>query len=189
MEDRLIQHEGAINSMSDHSKVLIDSHNQVSDHVNHLLDTVERLRQSWDNWNEWTPIDQEEEEVTQLPIREEPTPPVQEQPVGDHSSRTLLDITPVITPVQATREVQYQEQMRQAARVSTPAHACSRLALPSLKGVTRIYVEDQTPDVVSWAIPLLSEVRHGDVVTLWDPHAVAIKRLDAVLVPVPSLDD
>ena len=67
-----------------------------------------------------------------------------QQPALDHSSRTLLDVTPVHTPVQGVRDVSSTPlPVVTSARVSTPECACSRLALPSLKGVTRIYVEDQ----------------------------------------------
>ena len=63
----------------------------------------------------------------------------------DHSSRTLLDVTPVYTPVQGTRDIpSYPVPVATPIRVSTPEYASSRLALTSLEGVTRIYVEDQT---------------------------------------------
>ena len=68
-----------------------------------------------------------------------------QQPVLDYSSRTLLDVTPVRTPVQGTRDIpSHPLAVAMSTRVSTPEYASSRLALPSLKGVTRIYVEDQT---------------------------------------------
>ena len=150
IEDQLEQHEMAIQEVSDHSQTVAHSHNQVTDQVNHLLITVDKMQQSWENWAELTPVDQEQEE-TQAPIREEPRyisqQPVMEpqQPVLDHSSRTLLDVTPVHTPVPSVREINTPVlPIATPNRVSTPECACSRLAIPSLKGVTRIYVEDQT---------------------------------------------
>ena len=146
IEERLDNHEVSMTGMTNHSSTLLTSHNQLTDHVNYLLRAVEKIKQSWNNWDEWTPIDQEEEEeeekeVSQLPVREGLLPVEREQSTPDYSSRTLLDITPVITPVQTTRDPQQREQAG-ASRVSTPEYACSRLALTSLKGVTRIYVED-----------------------------------------------
>ena len=69
-----------------------------------------------------------------------------QQPVLDYSSRTLLDVTPVHTPTPSVRDNPTPIVLPVATpiRVSTPECACSRLALPSLRGVTRIYVEDQT---------------------------------------------
>ena len=99
IEDQLEQHEIAIQEVSDHSQTVADSHNQVADQVNHLLNTVDKMQQSWENWAEWTPVDQDQEvgQETQAPTEEEPRPIVQ-QSVLDHSSRTLLDVTPVHTP-------------------------------------------------------------------------------------------
>ena len=112
------------------------------------------MQRSWENWAEWTPVDQEQEEVqeTQALVHEESRPfsqqPVMEtqQQVLDHSSRTLLDVTPVHTPAPSVRDDHTPIVLLIATptRVSTPECACSRLAIPSLKGVTRIYVEDQT---------------------------------------------
>ena len=154
IEDQLEQHEIAIQEVSDHSQTVADSHNQVADEVNHLFMTVDKMQKSWENWAEWTPVDQEQEEghETQAPVQEESRPisqqPVMEtqQPVLDHSSRTLLDVTPVHTPAPSVRDDHTPIVLPVATpiRVSTPECACSRLALPSLKGVTRIYVEDQT---------------------------------------------
>ena len=154
IEDQLEQHEIAIQEVSDHSQTVADSHNQVADQVNHLLTTVDKIKQSWENWAEWTPVDQEQEEAqeTQAPVQEESRPfsqqPVMEtqQPVLDYSSRTLLDVTPVHTPAPSVRDDHTPIVLPVATpiRVSTPECACSRLAIPSLKGVTRIYVEDQT---------------------------------------------
>ena len=151
--NKLLTIKITIQEVSDYSQTVVDSHNQVADQVNHLLKTVEKMQQSWENWADWTPVDQEQEEgqETQAPGREEPRPlsqqPVMEthQPVLDHSSRTLLDVTPVYTPVQSVRDIPTPGlPIATPTRVSTPECACSRLALPSLKGVTRIYVEDQT---------------------------------------------
>ena len=71
IEDQLEQHEIAIQEVSDHSQTVADSHNQVADQVNHLLTTVDKMQQSWENWAEWTPVDQEQEEghETQAPVR------------------------------------------------------------------------------------------------------------------------
>ena len=147
IEDQLEQHEIAIQEVSDHSQTVADSHNQVADQVNHLFTTVDKMQQSWENWAEWSPVDQDQEEgqETQASIEEEPRPIVQ-QSVLDHSSRTLLDVTPGHTPVPSGRDIPTQVVLPIATpiRVSNSECACSRLALPSLKGVTRIYVEDQT---------------------------------------------
>ena len=153
VEDQFEQHEITIKEVSDHSLTVAHSHNQVADQVNHLLKTVDKMQQSWENWAEWTPVDQDQEEgqEAQLPIRGGPRPDSQQpviegqQPVLDHSSRTLLDVTPVHTPVQGVRDISTPPlPVTTSTRVSTPECACSRLALPSLKGVTRIYVDDQT---------------------------------------------
>ena len=154
IEDQLEQHEIAIQEVSDHSQTVAHSHNQVADQVNHLFTTVDKMQKSWENWAEWTPVDQEQEEgqETQAPVQEESRPlsqqPVMEtqQPVLDYSSRTLLDVTPVHTPAPSVRDDPTPIVLPVATpiRVSTPECACSRLALPSLKGVTRLYVEDQT---------------------------------------------
>ena len=154
IEDQLEQHEIAIQEVSDHSQTIAHSHNQVADQVNHLLNTVDKMKKSWENWAEWTPVDQEQDEgqETQAPVQEESRPfsqqPVMEtqHQVLDHSSRTLLDVTPVHTPVPSVRDDNTSVVLPVATpiRVSTPECASSRLAIPSLKGVTRIYVEDQT---------------------------------------------
>ena len=154
IEDQLGQHEIAIQEVSDHSQTVADSHSQVVDQVNHLFTTVDKMQKSWENWAEWTPVDHEQEEghETQAPVQEESGPLSQQsvmetqQPVLDHSSRTLLDVTPVHTPARSVRDDSAPIVLPIATpiRVSTPECACSRLALPSLKGVTRIYVEDQT---------------------------------------------
>ena len=154
IEDQLEQHEIAIQEVSNYSQTVAHSHNQVADQVTHLFDTVDKMQKSWENWAEWTPVDQEQDEgqETQAPVQEESRPfsqqPVMEaqQQVLDHSSRTLLDVTPVLTPAQSVRDDQASIVLPIATpiRVSTPECACSRLAIPSLKGVTRIYVEDQT---------------------------------------------
>ena len=112
------------------------------------------MQKSWENWAEWTPVDQEQDEgqETQAPVQEESRPfsqqPVMEaqQQALDHSSRTLLDVTPVLSPAQSVRDDQASIVLPIATsiRVSTPECACSGLAIPSLKGITRIYVEDQT---------------------------------------------
>ena len=152
IEDQFDQQEATIKEVSDHSTTVAASHNQVADHVNYLLQTVDKMQQSWDNWAEWTPVDQDKEEgqETQLPIREELFPETQ-PPMIEHqqsvvgSSRTLLDVTPVYTPVQGTRDALLSPvPVATPIRVSTPEYASSRLALASLKGVTRIYVDDQT---------------------------------------------
>ena len=152
VEDQFEEHEITIKEVRDHSLTVADSHNQVADQVDDLLKTVDKMQRSRDNWAEWTPVDQDQEEghETQLPMREESRPegqqPVMEtqQPVLDYSSRTLLDVTPVHTPVQGARDISTPPlPIATPTRVSTPECACSRLALPSLKGVTRIYVEDQ----------------------------------------------
>ena len=154
VEDQFEEHEITIKEVRDHSVTVADSHNQVADQVDDLLKTVDKMQRSWDNWAEWTPVDQDQEEghETQLPMQEEPRPerqqPVMEtqQPVLDYSSRTLLDVTPVHTPVpvQGARDISTPPlPIATPTRVSTPECACSRLALPSLKGVTRIYVEGQ----------------------------------------------
>ena len=154
IEDQLEQHEIAIQEVSNYSQTVAHSHNQVADQVTHLFDTVDKMQKSWENWAEWTPVDQEQDEgqETQAPVQEESRPfsqqPVMEtqQQVLDHSSRTLLDVTPVFTPAQSVRDDQASIVLPVATpiRVSTPECACSKLAIPSLKGVTRIYVEDQT---------------------------------------------
>ena len=142
VEDQFEQHEITIKEVSDYSLTVADSHNQVADQVNHLLKTVDKMQQSGENWAEWTPIDQDQEEgqEAQLPIREEPRPDSQQpviesqQPVLDHSSRTLLDVTPAHTPVQGVRDISIPPlPVIISTRVSTPECACSRLALPSLK--------------------------------------------------------
>ena len=148
IEDQLEQHEIAIQEVSDHSQTVAHSHNQVADQVNHLFTTVDKMQKSWENWAEWTPVDQEQEEgqETQAPVQEESRPlsqqPVMEtqQPVLDYSSRTLLDVTPVHTPAPSVRDDPTPIVLPVATpiRVSTPECACSRLALPSLKGVTRV---------------------------------------------------
>ena len=151
VEDQFQHHEASIKGVSDHSCTIAASHNEVADHVDYLLQKVDKMQQSWDNWTEWTPVDQDQEQgqEAQLPIREEPIPEGQQhvmepqKPVLDYSSRTLLDVTPVQTPVQGGREINPLPVIT-SNRVSTPERACSRLALPSLKGVTRIYVDDQT---------------------------------------------
>ena len=111
------------------------------------------MQQSWENWADWTPVDQEQEEGQEIQAHvsveqgRHSQHPVMEtqQPVLDHSSRTLLDVTPVHTPAQSVRDIPTPGlPIATPTRVSTPECACSRLALPSLKGVTRIYVEDQT---------------------------------------------
>ena len=147
IEDPLDQHEMAIQEVSDHSQAIAHSHNQVADQVNHLFTKMDKMQKSWENWAEWTPVDQEQEEgqEPQAPVQEEARP-FSQQPVLDSSSRTLLDVTPVHTPVLSVRD-DYTSVVLPVAtpiRVSTPECACSRLALPSLKGVTKIYVEDQT---------------------------------------------
>ena len=154
IEDQLEQHEIAIQEVSNYSQTVAHSHNQVADQVTHLFDTVDKMQKSWENWAEWTPVDQEQDEgqETQAPVQEESRPfsqqPVMEaqQQVLDYSSRTLLDVTPVPTPAQSVRDDHASIVLPVATpiRVSTPECACSRLAIPSLKGVTRIYVEDQT---------------------------------------------
>ena len=153
IEDQLEQHEIAIQGVSDHSQTIANSHNQVADQVNHLFDTVDKMQKSWENWAEWTPVDQEQDEgQDHAPVQEQSRPfsqqPVTEiqQQVLDYSSRTLLDVTPVPTPAQSVRDDHTSIVLPVATpiRVSTPECACSRLAIPSLKGVTRIYVEDQT---------------------------------------------
>ena len=58
VEEQLEQHEATIKEVSDHSITVALSHNQVTDHVNHLLNTVEKMQRSWDTWAEWTPVDQ-----------------------------------------------------------------------------------------------------------------------------------
>ena len=152
IEDQFEQHEIAIQGVSDHSQTIANSHNQVADQVNHLFDTVDKMQKSWENWAEWTPVDQEQDEgQDQAPVQEErpfsqqPVTEIQQQ-VLDHSSRTLLDVTPVHTPAQSVRDDHTSIVLPVATpiRVSTPECACSRHAIPSLKGVTRIYVEDQT---------------------------------------------
>ena len=154
IEDQLEQHEIAIQEVSDHSQTVAHSHNQVADQVNHLFMTIDKMQKSWENWAEWTPVDQEQEEghETQAPVQEESRPLIQQpvmdtqQPVLDHSSKSLLDVTPLHTPAPSVRDEHTPIVLPVATpiRVSTPECACSRLALPSLKGVTRIYVEDQT---------------------------------------------
>ena len=112
IEDQLDQHEMAIQEVSDHSRTVAHSHNQVADQVNQLFDTVDKMQKSWENWAEWTPVDQEQEEgqETQAPVQEEPRPFSQQlvteiqQQVLDHSSRTLLDVTPVHTPATSVRD-------------------------------------------------------------------------------------
>ena len=149
VEDQLEQHEIAIQEVSDHSQTAAHSPSQMADQVDHLFNTVEKMQKSWDNWAEWTPVDQEQDEgqETQAPVQEESRPfsqqPVMEtqQPVLDHSSRTLLDVT---TPSVRDHQTPIVLPVSTPIRVSTPECACSRLAIPSLKGVTRIYVEDQT---------------------------------------------
>ena len=71
VEEQLDHHEATIKEVSDHSITVALSHNQVTDHVNHLLSTVEKMQQSWDKWAEWTPVDQDKEEgqEAQLPIK------------------------------------------------------------------------------------------------------------------------
>ena len=166
IEDQLEQHEIAIQEVSDHSQTVADSHNQVADQVNNLLNTVEKMQQSWENWAEWTPVDQDQEagQETQAPTEEEPRPIVQ-QSVLDHSSRTLLDVTPVHTPAPSVGDNPTPIVLPVATpiRVSTPECACSRLALPSLRGVTRIYVEDQTHFKVGKII-IISELFMAQVI-------------------------
>ena len=139
VEEQLDHHDVTKKEVGEHSTTLALSHNKMTDHVNYLLSTVDKMKKSWDNWSEWTPIDKEEEEEdsqeAQLPIREDP--------VQETQQPALLDITPVRTPVQSSRNI-IPAPVATTTRVSTPECACSRLALPSLKGVTRIYVEDQT---------------------------------------------
>ena len=132
----------AVQSMNYHCSALTTSHNELTDNVNYLLQEVNKMKQSWDNWNEWTPIDQKEEEES--PTQEIPLPTVQGHETIGQSSRTLLDITPVITPVQRPRELYIGGHEGGTSHVSTPEYDCSRLAVTSLKGVRRIYVDDQT---------------------------------------------
>ena len=113
VEDQFEEHEITIKEVRDHSVTVADSHNQMADQVDHLLKTVDKMQQSWENWAEWTPVDQDQEEgqQAQVPVHEEPRPegqqPVMEtqQPELDYSSRTLLDVTPVNTPVQGVRDI------------------------------------------------------------------------------------
>ena len=131
------------------------------------------MQKSWENWAEWTPVDQEQEEgqETLAPVQEESRPlsqqPVMEtqQPVLDYSSRTLLDVTPVHTPAPSVRKDPTPIVLPVATpiRVSTPECACSRHALPSLKGVTRLYVEDQTHFKVGKII-IISELFMAQVI-------------------------
>ena len=113
--------------------------------------------------SEWTPVDQDQEvgQETQAP-EEEPRPVVQ-QSVLDHSSRTLLDVTPVHTPAPSVGDNPTPIVLPVATpiRVSTPECACSRLA--SLRGVTRIYVEDQTHFKVGKII-IISELFMAQVI-------------------------
>ena len=91
------------------------------------------MQKSWENWAEWTPVDQEQEEYqeTQAPVQEESRPfsqqPIVEtqQPVLDYSSRTLLDVTPVHTPAPSVRDDHTPIVLPVAApiRVSTPERA------------------------------------------------------------------
>ena len=146
IEDQLDQHEMAIQEVSDHSQAIAHSHNQMADQVDHLSTQMDKMQRSWENWAEWTPVDQDHEEgqEPQAPIQEE-AQPFSQQPVLDCSSRTLLDVTPVHTPAPSVRnDHSVVLPVATSIRVSTPECACSRLAITSLKGVTRIYVEDQT---------------------------------------------
>ena len=72
VEEQLDHYEATIKEVSDHSITVASSHNQVADHVNHLC-TVRKMQQSWDNWAEWTPFDQDKEEgqEAQLPVTED----------------------------------------------------------------------------------------------------------------------
>ena len=100
VDDQFEEHEITIKEVRDHSLTVAESHNQVADEVNQLFQTVHKMQQSWENWNEWTPVDQdqdqEEGQDLQLPVEEESWPenqqPVMEtqQPVLDHSSRTTV---------------------------------------------------------------------------------------------------
>ena len=106
-EDQFEEHEITIKEVRDHSLTTAESHNQVADEVNQLLETVDKMQQSWENWNEWTPIDQdqgqEEGQGAQLSAEEELRPEIQasvmesQQPMLDHSSRTLLAAPPPST--------------------------------------------------------------------------------------------
>ena len=173
IEDQFDQQEATIKEVSDHSTTVAASHNQVADHVNYLLQTVDKMQQSWDNWAEWTPVDQDKDDgqETQLPIREEPVPDTQPPMIEHHqsvveSSRTLLDVTPVYTPVQGTRDALSPVPVTLPIRVSTPEYASSRLALASLKGVTRIYVDDQTHFKVGKIIIIICELFMAQIIGL-----------------------
>ena len=174
VEDQFEEHEITIKEVRDHSATVADSRNQVADQVDDLFKTVDKMQQSWENWAEWTPVDQDQEEgqETQLPVQEESRPECEQpmiegqQPVLDYSSRTLLDVTPVHTPAHSGRDV-YTPPLPVITpiRVSTPEYASSRLALPSLKGVTRIYVDDQTHFKVGKII-IISELFMAQVIAL-----------------------
>ena len=71
VEDQFQHHEASIKGVSDHSCTIATSHNEVADHVDYLLQTVDKMQQSWENWAEWTPVDQDQEQgqEAQLPIR------------------------------------------------------------------------------------------------------------------------
>ena len=145
VEDQFQHHEASIKGVSDHSCTIAASHNEVADHVDYLLQKVDKIQQSWENWAEWTPADQDQEQgqEAQLPIQEEPVPESQQHVM--EPQHPVLDVTPVHTPVHGVRDVNTPPlPVVTSAQVSTLGCACSRLALPSLKGVTRIYVEDQT---------------------------------------------
>ena len=78
---------------------LMISHSNLADNVNYLIKQVQGMQHEWEAWNEWPPIDQDQEEETPfrdltyqsmivVPSVEQPCRRSQEQP-------TLLDLTPV----------------------------------------------------------------------------------------------
>ena len=115
----------------EHSLTVANSHNQMADEVEHQLKTVEKMQQSWENWAEWTRVDQEQDQEEGLGAhqtsQEESRPEVQQpmiegqRPVLDHSSRTSLDVTPVHTPAQSVRDISTPPlPVIASSRVSTP---------------------------------------------------------------------
>ena len=65
-------------------------------------------------------------------------------PEVQQSSRTLLDITPIITPVQRPRELLGEGSHNVPQQTSTPQYDKSVLTMTTLKGTKRLYVEDKT---------------------------------------------
>ena len=59
---RIDHQEETLRTVDGQCVALTVSHNELTDSVNQLLKQVADLRYDWDTWNEWTPIDQHQEE-------------------------------------------------------------------------------------------------------------------------------